>query len=115
MAEITSSSVTSSVVPAKLVSRRSIRMVRLLSALPRRAWISCLRSVSLRGRKSIGDSSYRKGTYNFPSVGKSFPGVRLSDLGGQLGHQEIDSLVDALRRAVDGKDLSPTKHVVTDI
>src|SRR3954447_23311075 len=77
--------------------------------------MSCLRSVSLRGRKSIGDSSYRKGTNNFPSVGKSFPSVWRSDLGNQFGHQEVDPLVHALRRAVHGKNLSPTEHVVADV
>src|SRR6516225_5192379 len=53
---MTSSSVTSSVVPAKEVSRRSVRMARSPSALPRRALISCCRSLSLSGRKSIAFS-----------------------------------------------------------
>src|SRR3954454_23825529 len=53
MAEMTSSSVTSSAVPAKLVVRRSMRMARSLSALPRKALMSWRRSTSLRGRKSM--------------------------------------------------------------
>src|SRR5262249_40123015 len=61
------------------------------------------------------DFSLAKGTSNFLSVGKSFPSVRRSDLASQLGHQEINSLVDTLSRAVDGKNLSPTKNVVTNL
>src|ERR1700730_10822494 len=53
MAEITSSSVISSAIPAKLVSRRSIRIARFFSALPRNAPTNCRRSVSFNGRKSI--------------------------------------------------------------
>src|SRR5579884_1590837 len=53
MAVITSSSGASSAVPAKVVSRRSVRMARSDAALPRRAVRSWARSVSLRGRKSI--------------------------------------------------------------
>src|SRR5439155_18792097 len=44
----------------KLVSRRSMRMQRSCSALPRNAVISCRRSVSLSGRKSIDVLPSRK-------------------------------------------------------
>ena len=54
IAEMTSSSVTSSVVPANVVSRWSMRIALLLSALPRKALIKLRRSVSLSGRKSMG-------------------------------------------------------------
>src|SRR5260370_42160175 len=103
MAEITSSSVTSSVVPAKLVSRRSIRIAWLLSALPRRAVTSWRRSVSLRGRKSIDVLlRSRKGPLTSPSVGKAI-GAASSILGGQLGQEQVDALVDAVRWAIDGE------------
>src|SRR5690348_14100065 len=114
MAEITSSSVTSSEVPAKLVSRRSIRIARLLSALPRRAVTSWRRSVSLRGRKSIDVLLLsKKGPVISPSVGKALGAA--SVLGGQLGQEEINALVDAARRTIDGEHLAPTEDIIPDI
>src|SRR5271170_6411100 len=53
MAEMTSSSLTSSAAPTKEVSRRSMRMARLSSALPRRALMSFCRSSVVTVRKSM--------------------------------------------------------------
>src|SRR6516225_11486089 len=83
MAEITSSSVTSSAVPRKLVSRRSMRMARSLSALPRNALMSCRRSVSLRGRKSMDVLPSENGTTKTGWLAR----------GRQLRQDEVDATV----------------------
>src|SRR5271170_4128872 len=76
MALMTSSSGTSSALPAKLVSRRSSNRTRPCSALPRRALTSCLRSISFRGRKSMTTSS--KGDRN-KKVGEKVQVERVDD------------------------------------
>src|SRR6516165_2750267 len=105
MALMTSSSVTSSAVPRKLVSRRSIRMARSLSALPRKALTSCRRSRSLRGRKSMAYSFLRK--------------KRTRDLdsgpGRQLGRQQEHGPVHRLLAGIDLEQVAGPFDVITDL
>src|SRR5436309_15976477 len=61
MAEMTSSSLTSSLAPTNEVSRRSMRMLRLSSALPRRALTSFWRSSVVTVRKSMLGSPFASG------------------------------------------------------
>src|SRR5579884_3090323 len=109
MAEITSSSVTSSMVPAKEVSRRSIRIALSLSALPRRALISCRRSESFRGRKSMIGSPHDTGDCG-PAAGRN--GLA-SGPGGQLREQEVDAPVQQLVVVIDLEHLTAPFEVVT--
>src|SRR6516164_3155917 len=118
MALMTSSSVTSSAVPAKLVSRRSIRMARSLSALPRNAPISCRRSVSLRGRKSIDVLLPEKRTTTacVPlGLARRSAGKAHSTLCRQLGQQEIDATVDAFIEAVGLQEIAAAEQEVVDL
>src|SRR6516162_45066 len=103
MALMTSSSVTSSAVPAKEVSRRSIRMARSLSALLRRALISWRRSVSLRGRKSM-ETSPSQIEKTLPRMGNRNP--RVSGPGRQLGEQEVDAAVHQVVVMLDFQHLA---------
>src|SRR5438874_6228305 len=82
MALITSSSGTSSAVPAKLVSLRSISRASPRSALPRSAVINCRRSVSLSGRKSMArSSSGRNTTQTGTTVHRTIDGTGPGDPG----------------------------------
>src|SRR5947209_5953781 len=84
MAVITSSSVTSSAVPTNDVLRRSSRMARSLSALPRSALMSWRRSVSFRGRKSMDV---------LPSVKKAKRKSRWLARGRQLCQNEVNAAI----------------------
>src|SRR5438552_3185012 len=95
---MTSSSVTSSVVPMKLVSRRSISRAVVESALPRNAPMSCCRSVLVSGRKSMMNSSLENEneTYHQPDSAATIGTRAVSSIAvaGQLGQQLVDAAVD---------------------
>src|ERR1700733_7088331 len=107
MALMTSSSVTSSLAPWNVVSRRSIRMARSLSALPRRALISARRSVSLRGRKSmvalLPDQK---------NPGRARARPPRSGPGRQLGEQQVHPAVETSVGVVHLEDLALADEVV---
>src|ERR1051325_9967794 len=95
MAEITSSSLISSLAPMKDVSRRSIKIARLSSALPRKASISFCRSCVDTGRKSILHSPLRfscRGEGFLDGGGRSACQFRKNreDCGLQFGYARID-------------------------
>src|SRR5262249_49806560 len=94
MALMTSSSVTSSAVPRKEVSRRSMRMARSLSALPRRALMRARRSVSLRGRKSLVRLLTSIKGLETVSL-RSWAGRSTLGRGRQFRQQQVDAAVKA--------------------
>src|SRR6516225_8707623 len=119
MAEITSSSVTSSAVPRKLVSRRSMRMARSLSALPRKALINCRRSVSLRGRKSMDSSPSQ---YEAPSTAEGVDKIRRPQgrhthlrPRRQLREQQVNPSVHAVVVVLDFEQFPATDEIVTHL
>src|SRR5262245_43044772 len=92
---MTSSSGTSSLLPRKLVSRRYMRITRSLSTLPRNELISCRRSVSVSGRKSIRPSPFQNRNSLLPQgrLSASCSSTWVA-LGRELGQQEINAPVD---------------------
>src|SRR5438132_13852845 len=104
MALMTSSSGTSSTEPRKLVSRRSMRMARSLSALPRNAVISCRRSVSFKGRKSIDVLLSR--------VPEKHHRSRLRC---QFRKQEVNALVHSVLVGISRQELLSAAHVIANL
>src|SRR5262249_42004138 len=114
MALMTSSSGTSSAVPAKEVSRRFMRMARALSAVPRSALISCRRSVSLRGRKSMVDSPLRgtRRTIRLRSGPESAHPLRTA---GQFREQQVHAAVHVVVVQADGQQVVAPHDEVADL
>src|ERR1700691_2011279 len=112
MALMTSSSGTSSTVPRKLVSRRSMRMARLPSALPRSELISCRRSTSLSGRKSIDVLLSRYRPARPPKDGRNHD---LSRQSRQFSQQKVDALIDACFRDVGRHYLAAAFQHIRDL
>src|SRR5262249_7072282 len=94
-------------VPTKLVSRRSMSRTRLLSALPRNAVISCRRSVSLRGRKSIR-------SYSLP-LKVTVAQTSQSAFGCQFRQEKVNAAIDPFFLRVYSEKLLTARDEVTNV
>src|SRR5580692_3155615 len=114
MALMTSSSGTSSAPPAKLVSRRFRRMARSLSALPRRALMSCRRSRSFRGRKSM-DSTPLRETKKTRRLRPAAEILSPSFAAGQLREKPVHAAVHPVVVDIDRERLAAAQDAVEDL